>query len=60
LTWLEAIDDRWDGADVVRHAVQDELLVDKVGNWDFLNGMVEVKTGLKSERMTTVALRDMS
>jgi hypothetical protein len=60
LTGFETIDDRWDGTDVVCHTVQDEFLIDKVGNRDFVNGMIEIKTGLQSERMMRGDLRDMS
>jgi len=51
LTWFEAIDYRWDGSDVICHTVQDKLFVDKVGNGDFVDGMIEVKTRLLLNRL---------
>jgi len=51
LTGFEAIDDRWDGSDVICHAVQDKFFVDKVGNGDFVNRMIEVKARLLLNRL---------
>lgn len=41
LTGLEAVDDRRNGADVVGHREEDELLVDKVGDGDLRDVVVE-------------------
>ena len=51
LTRFEAIDYRWDGSDVICHTVQDEFFVDKVGNGDLVDGMIEVKTRLLLNRL---------
>ena len=42
LTWLETVCARGDGSDVVRHGEEDKLFVDKVGNGDRGDIVVEV------------------
>ena len=42
LTWLKTVCARGDGSNIVRHGEEDKLFVDKVGNGDGSNVVVEV------------------
>lgn len=49
LTRLETINDRRNRSHVIGHREEDELLVDKVGVWDEIDGLIEECSGLEDQ-----------
>src|SRR5699024_4429321 len=45
LAWLQSVDDRWNGTDVIGHTEKDELLVDKVRVGDLFHRVVQEGSG---------------
>lgn len=55
LTWLEAINNRRDGSNVVGHREQNEFLVDEVSNGNLAGIVVEVSARLVKWSISLIA-----